>query len=138
MEILSEYPPNFDKISAALPGAHKEGVIFAYYPYVYKPHGDPEIRPELVAHEQVHLNRQAEGDGPEQWWDEYISNAAFRFEEEKLAHIVEAKSLVNQASDCRRATRRRIATWIGGRLAAPLYKSTSSKRECIKLIMASL
>ena len=138
MEIITGYPPNFDKISEALPGAHKEGVIFAYHPYVYKPHGAPKLRPDLIAHESVHLKRQAEGEGPEQWWDDYISSAAFRLEEEGLAHLAEARSLAKQAGKCNRKKRREIATRIGGRLASSLYSAGTSKKAAVKVIMASL
>lgn len=138
MQILSDYPPNFDKIAAALPGAHKEGVIFAYHPYVYKPHGAPKLPPELIAHEAVHLKRQAEGGGPEQWWNDYISSAAFRLEEEGLAHLAEARALAKQAGNCNRAKKRKIAALIGGRLASPLYSAGTSKKAAIKVIMASL
>lgn len=139
MKIISDYPPNFDKIKAAFPGATKEGIIFAYYPDIYKPHGKPELRRDLRAHEQVHLDRQIEWPcGAEQWWDNYISSVFFRYEEEKLAHIAEARSMAEQAPVLNRPERRRIAAWIGGRLAAPLYSAGTSKKEATKLIMASL
>lgn len=140
MEIITGYPPNFDEIAKVLPGAHKEGIIFAYHPYVYKPHGKPELRRDLIAHEEVHLNRQAGWrGGPGRWWKDYISSAVFRFEEERLAHLAEAKSLAEQQSgQCNRKKRREIAAWVGGRLSAPLYKAGVSKKGCVKLIKASL
>ncbi len=138
VKILTEYPPNFADIAAAFPGAHREGVIFAYHPYVYKPHGEPELPPELVAHEQVHLDRQAVGGGVEQWWADYIAYAPFRFYEEKLAHFAGAKFLAEQEANCNRAARRRISTWVGRRLASPLYSAGISKKDAIKLVLASL
>jgi hypothetical protein len=138
MKIISGYPPNFDKISEALPGAHREGIVFACHPNVYKPHGNPELPPELSAHEAVHLKRQAEAGGPEQWWDDYISSAPFRFEEEALAHLAEAWSLVKQAGNCNRNKRREIAARIGGRLSSPLYNAGASKKAAIKLIAAGI
>ena len=137
MEIVRGYPPNFDKISAALPGANKDTVIFAYHPYVYKPHGELKLPASLIAHEQVHLNRQA-ADGPELWWDQYISSAAFRLEEEGLAHLAEARAMAKQAKNCNRKKRREIAAFIGGRLASPLYGAGTSRKAAIKVIMASL
>lgn len=139
MKILTEYPPNFDKISEALPGARKEGIIFAYHPYVYKPHGKPELPPELVAHEQVHLNQQATyPGGVAQWWSDYISSGYFRLREEMLAHIAEARSMADQKGSVNRNERRKIAARVGGRLASPLYSAGTSKREATKLINDNL
>lgn len=137
MEIVTGYPPNFEEIREALPGATKEGVIFAYFPDVYKPHGAPELPASLMAHEFIHLNRQ-KADGPDLWWTQYISSAKFRLEEEGLAHLAEARSLARQAGNCNRKKRRQIATRIGGRLASPLYGAGTSKKAAVKIIMASL
>lgn len=86
--IIVGRPPNFDRILAAFPDADKPGVIFAHGD-IYNPSGNV-IPPALIAHEEVHLNRQRNG-GPTKWWESYLADSEFRYNEELLAHVAEFK-----------------------------------------------
>lgn len=59
------------------------GLVFAYYPYIHVYSG--RLSDDLVAHESVHLERQAQM-GVEIWWDRYLNDEKFRFNEELLAY----------------------------------------------------
>jgi hypothetical protein len=115
--IIVERPPNFDQILAAFPDAGHDGVIFAYDGNVYCP-SERVIPPALIAHEQVHLERQERLGDPDFWWTNYIEDAEFRYNEELLAHAAEFKMLkVSQDRNAGAALLMRTAM----RLVAPLY-----------------
>jgi hypothetical protein len=118
LPVVDGRPPIFDKILAVLPGAADPGVIFAYGGKVWAP-GHRAITRELDAHERVHIERQ--GENPAAWWDRYLEDVEFRFEEELIAHAVE------YATYCRRhldpIKRHKALHQIARKLAAPLYGS---------------
>ncbi len=114
--IINERPPNFDQIQAAFPKAENPGVLFAYDGNIYNPSGIV-IPPALIAHEEVHLNRQRNG-GPNSWWDKYLVDSEFRYNEELLAHAAEFK-MQRSFNDRNFGARLLMATAL--RLVAPLY-----------------
>jgi hypothetical protein len=114
--IKDEYPPNFELIRSAFPNAENHGVIFAYDGRVYNPSGNT-IPPALLAHEGVHLRRQAEGTA-DTWWHSYIRDSEFRYHEELLAHAAEFKASRSHGDrNAGAALLQRTAM----RLIAPLY-----------------
>jgi hypothetical protein len=115
--IIKGWPPNFERILAAFPNADKPGVIFAHGD-IYNPSGNV-IPPALMAHEEVHLNRQRNA-GPTQWWDRYLTDSEFRYNEELLAHVAEFKA--QRGNDRNQGARLLLATAL--RLVAPLYSYT--------------
>jgi len=114
--IINARPPNFEQIKAAFPKADGEGVIFAFDGNIYSPSGK-EIPPALVAHENVHLQRQEALGDPCYWWTWYIEDSEFRYVEELLAHAAEFKH--QKHSDRNASARLLMATAL--RLVAPLY-----------------
>jgi len=113
--IVIGLPPNFEQIKAAFPKAESPGVLFAHDQIIYNPSGIV-IPPALIAHEEVHLNRQRNG-GPNSWWDQYLTDNEFRYNEELLAHVAEFKAL--KAGDRNASARLLMSTAL--RLVAPLY-----------------
>lgn len=128
MIIEQSYPPNFAQIKAAFPGAARPGVIFCYGGTIHNPTGGA-LSESLIAHERVHSLRQ--GDNPAAWWDRYIADPEFRFEEELAAHLVEYLTAVRGGG---RALRRRSLHLIAQRLAGPLYGRAVSLDEAKRLI----
>jgi hypothetical protein len=116
--IIVDRPPNFEQIRAAFPKADGAGVLFAYNGCIYNPSGIV-VPPALIAHENVHLRRQACLD-PGQWWDAYLRDSEFRYVEELLAHAAEFK--VQRCSDRNFVARLMVSTAL--RLVAPLYNYT--------------
>ena len=114
--IIIDRPPNFEQIKAAFPKADGPGVLFAFDGNVYNPSG-VTIPPALLAHEEVHLLRQRDA-GPNMWWDRYLDDSEFRYNEELLAHVAEFKM---QRISKDRNFGARLLTATALRLVAPLY-----------------
>lgn len=124
MNIRIEFPPNYAEVAAAF---DLRGVkpIFAWGDTIYNPHDVP-IPPELIAHESVHIQRQA-GD-PASWWQQYIADPQFRLNEELMAHAAEYRYIIDSKKSSR--NQRRIALKITAqRLAAKLYGSLISVKD---------
>lgn len=117
MAIKKAYPPNYAEILKAIPNAQRAGVIFAYHPDIYVPSGN-QLSNSLLQHETVHLMRQ-EIVGVEKWWEQYLADPEFRYQEELLAHATEYDVLLGGSSNrnSRRAALKRVAS----RLAGSLY-----------------
>jgi hypothetical protein len=116
--IVIDRPPNFDLILAAFPKASDPGVMFAYAGSIYNPSGKT-IPDALIAHENVHLNRQI-FDGADKWWQRYLEDSEFRYREELLAHAAEYKAqAIGDRNFCAGLLVRTAA-----RLTAPLYNYT--------------
>lgn len=138
MRVIYERPPLFDEIAAVFPDARQPGVLFCFGSAIYAPGPPRPIRRELVAHEQVHCDRQ--GVDIEGWWRRYLADEAFRLEEELPAHVAEFRSLCEQYRFqwiSARAMRRTFATAIGRKLAAPLYGRMISAEDAKRAILAA-
>jgi len=124
--IIVDKPPNFEQIRAAFPNAESPGVLFAFDGNIYNPSGIT-VPPALIAHEEVHLKRQqalaphatstTQWSGPELWWQKYLEDSEFRYNEELLAHVAEFK--MQRGPDRNQGARLLMATAL--RLIAPLY-----------------
>ena len=137
--IINERPPNFEQIKVAFPRAENPGVLFAYGDRIYNPSGIV-VPPALIAHEEVHLNRQrsagptpgstTQWSGAELWWQRYLEDSEFRYHEELLAHVAEFKAL--KAGDRNASARLLMSTAL--RLVAPLYnyQPPRSMRQAMK------
>jgi hypothetical protein len=117
LETVDGVPPNYAEIVAALPRAADDGVMFAYDGKVYGRGIAKVLTRELDAHERVHIERQ--GADPVGWWKRYVSDLAFRIDEEFRAHRAEYEMYCRRhISPVKRAMfRRKLAE----RLASPLY-----------------
>ena len=113
--IINARPPNFDQIHAAFPRADGADVMFAYDGNIYNPSGNV-IPPALIAHEEVHLRRQTTV-GADHWWEHYLRDSEYRYNEELLAHVAEFKA--QRVTDRNFVARLLLATAL--RLVAPLY-----------------
>jgi hypothetical protein len=114
--IIIDRPPNFEQIKIAFPKATGPGILFAFDGSIYNPSGIV-VPPALIAHEEVHLNRQRNG-GPTKWWERYLDDSEFRYHEELLAHVAEFKAL-RAGNDRNFVARMLLSTAL--RLVAPLY-----------------
>ena len=90
MRVLNTFPPNWNKIKEAFPNAEAEKAVFCYGEVVHNPFNS-NITRDLEVHEAVHSKQQ--GDDPEKWWEKYISDPAFRLEQEIEAYGVQVYHL---------------------------------------------
>lgn len=130
--IIKGVPPNFAEILRAFPAAKGPNVIFSYGDVIYSKSGGIIPR-EIKVHESVHGERQNEL-GIETWWDRYIADSAFCFEEELVAHRAEYRAYCEGPPCPGRHARDRALDAIAGRLAGPLYRSTISLAKARELI----
>jgi hypothetical protein len=125
--IIIERPPNFEQIKVAFPRVDGAGILFAYDGNIYNPSG-AVIPPALIAHENVHLERQkalgprpgstTQWSGADLWWQRYLEDSEFRYTEELLAHAAEFK-MQRHATDRNFGAALLMRTAM--RLVAPLY-----------------
>jgi|3_EtaG_2_1085321.scaffolds.fasta_scaffold00178_31 hypothetical protein len=148
MNIIREYPPNINEIRKSFPVKGKS-VIFAWGEDIYNPNG-VQIPKHLIAHEAVHMARQRafvinlhgaiwEGitdasreKGVWDWWNCYINDIKFRFDEELPAH--QAEYLWFLQNGAHRPERRRAISEISRRLAGPLYGRLISKSAAKEML----
>jgi hypothetical protein len=116
--VLIERPPNFGYIVKVFPKAAEPGVIFAFGEYIYNPSGFT-IPPALLAHEAVHGERQLWPSmiSVERWWEKYLEDAEFRYNEELPAHAAEFHAQL----PADRNDRAKLLMSTARRLVAPLY-----------------
>jgi hypothetical protein len=84
MEVKNDYPPNYEEIKKVL--NPPETVIFAHGDTIYNP-SKAVITEDLKIHEGVHSVQQ--GNDPEKWWKEYLSNPKKRLEWETEAYAAQ-------------------------------------------------
>lgn len=83
MKVSEKYPPNFKLIKAVFPNCGTYKSIFCFGDTIYNPFG-ARITPDLEVHERVHEKQQ--GENPRQWWNRYLTEPAFRLEQEIEAY----------------------------------------------------
>lgn len=122
-------PPCYEAALERFPVIKHKPLIFAYAPYIYCVNR-ARCGPEKVAHETVHLIRQ--GSDPAAWWARYLSDDAFRSEEEVLAHVAEYLFLCEKESG--RGARRRNLVTVAANLASPIYGRMFTVEEAKQLL----
>lgn len=130
MDLIAAYPPNIEAVAAVFPSAKTiDGVLFTYGSKLYNPH-QKVIPIWVLAHERRHTDIQ--GEQVAEWWDQYLVDGKFRFEQELLAHQDEyalMKKVVRNPEHRAAHTR-----FIARRLSSPLYGEMVSYGEALKLI----
>ena len=133
MELVRDFPPNFDKIDKAFGIGSRKGVYYAYGDYIYSPHNDT-IPDELRAHEHIHGVQQMRTP-PEDWWDMYIENPAFRLAQEIPAHREELTFLCANGN---RNQRRRALKTVVRRLSSTFYGKIITPGEAKRVLRDGL
>lgn len=82
MEIIKEYPPNYEEIIKVFDLSGTKPV-FAWGDKLYNPH-DMQLAPDILVHEQVHQAQQK--NEPKDWWDLYLKDKSFRLDMESEAY----------------------------------------------------
>jgi len=128
--IVNDWPPNIEAIRAVLPVS--ESNIFAYGNKIYNP-GGSELPDWLIAHEHTHFVQQNLY-GLRRWWKRFLTDEAFRLDQELEAHRTEYRVFCRLNLD--RNARARQLSEMGRRLAAPMYGGIITAREAMKEIRA--
>lgn len=130
MKVVVGRPPNFAAILSVFPQAADPNVLFCYGDTIFSPGGD-YVPPQLIAHEEVH-ERQQRVIGPVKWWDYYLANPRWRFNEELEAHIVEYHEFIKHTRN--RQLQRNYLAAVAKRLASPLYGNVVAFDEALDCI----
>lgn len=128
MKVVIARPPMWDEINAAF-RVEGQPVIFAWGDKIYNPE-DGEISAELMAHEEVHGERQ--GADVRGWWRRYIAEPHFRLAEEVPAHRAEYQFFCKRSID--RGARALFLHAVAERLCSPLYGRMVSLQDAIALV----
>jgi hypothetical protein len=115
VKIKRGLPPNYDRLAKHFP--MRGGEIFTYGNKIYTP---ARLSKSLLAHEKIHVKQQLKM-GVEAWWDKYILDEEFRFQQELEAHKAEFMMGGNLKV-------------IAERLASPLYGNLTTVRIAMELI----
>ena len=127
--IYGEYPPIIDQIKEVFPLAN-ENTIFAYGEKIFIPSGK-KIPPEILAHEKVHCERQLKI-GLKEWWDKYLVDQHFRFQEELIAHQVEYQFLRGLYPGAHR--KHAILEHVAKKLSHEIYGNLCSLKRAKELV----
>lgn len=95
MNIVKAFPPNYPKIRKVFPKISGRQIVFCWGNKIYNPTGG-DVMEHVVVHEMVH--RKQQGNRIEEWWDKYLTDKKFRFEQELDAYAAQyafAKPLLN-------------------------------------------
>lgn len=118
MKIVTAYPPNYDAIVAAFPEVKNQVfVLFTYGDTIYNPSGK-EVPFYTLEHEAIHELQQM-GMGPRVWWDRFLAEPDFRFEQELDAYRKEYQVFCRAHKD--RNERSAFVRYLAQNLAGPLY-----------------
>lgn len=117
MRIVRQFPPMYAEINKRF-NVRGKPVIFTFGETIYNPN-NVKIGPELIAHEEVHQERQRDR-GYIHWWELYIAHDDFRLDEELPAHRAEFAFCTHHYDG--RALERMLHR-IADRLSSPLYGS---------------
>lgn len=136
IKILNEKPPIYDAVVAAGLRFNPATVLFAYDDAIYNPSGQ-EVPEDIIAHEAVHLQQQAECGGAEAWWQRYLSDPYFRIQQEVEAYATQYAFICNYiVRDRNRQVHVLIS--LSRALSGPLYGSMISRSEAEKMIRGQL
>lgn len=97
--------------------------MYTFGDTIYNPNGVPLPDP-LVAHEMVHMMHQLSM-SPEAWWNKYIEDQEYRYQQELLAHKAEFSLACQYTKD--RNVHAKLLMATAARLVAPLYAYSGKK-----------
>lgn len=111
LKIKEEFPPNYELLKEAL--NPPEQAIFCYGNTIYNP-SNRELHLDVIEHESIHSQRQ--GNTPDAWYAQYLTNEEFRKEEELIAYRHQLKFAETQGITSE------IREWLIGNMAEALSR----------------
>lgn len=130
MKIENTFPPIFEQANNVF--ALNKDVIYTYGDTIYNP-GGHRLQDHVIAHEEVHMHQQ--GEDPAAWWNRYLEDEEFRFNQELEAYQAQYKFFASKEKD--RNNLFRFLNTIAGFLSGDLYSNITSKAEAMRLIKQS-
>lgn len=103
--------------------------VYTYGETLYVPSGRP-VPDDLMIHEETHVEQQ--GASPDAWWDRYLIDPYFRFQQELEAYANQYRYLCSQHFD--RNHRARILMDLSRILAGPVYGNLVERGDAYAMI----
>lgn len=135
-DIIFNTPPNYAQVKEHFGLSESDvmkGIVFAYYPNIYKPNGKP-VTDHVVVHEKVHLKQQYNYSGGAQaWWKRYMEDKEFCLSQEveacqaQLLFIYQTK----RKGDVNYFLRQFAET-----ISGPIYGHMTTYEDAVRLISA--
>lgn len=130
MEIINDYPPNYEKIIKVFDLTGRKP-IFCWGGVIYNPHA-PYVDPHLIVHESIHSEQQKVYGGVEAWWDRYLSDAKWRVIQEVEAYKEQYHNFIKSTKD--REKKHKYVMGLASQLSSPMYGSPILQNHALKLI----
>lgn len=131
--IKGEYPPNYEDICAVFDIKDDPNIVFTYGDKLYAP-GSPPIDVHLLRHEETH-ERQQSAMGVEAWWDRYLSDANFRYEQELEAYRNQYRSMATLPLHHRLGYLSHMAKSLAGKMYGEIVNYDEAKDAITKDII---
>ncbi len=96
MKTVNTKPPNWNEIIVHL--TPPPTAVFCYGDTIYNPSGALLFN-DLVVHEEVHAEQQANSTNPGLWWTKYLNDRAFRLDQELEAYGAQFNYVRQRASN---------------------------------------
>lgn len=131
MKIVVGNPPNIEEIKRVF---DLEGMkpVFAYGDILYCPHGGTGVDDALMEHEKTHARYQ-DDIGIEEWWDRYLKDKQFRFDQELEAYQVQYRYYCKHVTKDRNR-QARFLQFISEALASKMYGNIVTVAEARRLV----
>lgn len=129
MKTSPELPPNWHLIQGAFPDVDwEQGIAVTYGDTVYSKY---PLHKMVMVHEQVHIDQQSII-GRDIWWKKYLTDAAFRIEQEKPAYTAQAEFIRENVRDRNQAFK--LLHKLALDLSGAMYGKMISFREATELL----
>jgi len=128
MKISNEKCPVYDRCVAKF-GPLPDTTVFCYGDTIYAKY---ELSVDLQVHEYVHSLQQIEIGGTEIWWDRYLSDDKFRFEQEVAAYQAQHRFLKDNIKDRNKLAKERIR--LAKDLSSEIYGNMIDYSAALKVI----
>lgn len=130
MKIIYDFPPNYAAIAKAFKIEGDSSVVFTYGETLYVPGGTKvSLDKPLMKHEETHV-RQQRAMGVEAWWERFLIDPEFRFEQELEAYREQYRSMAALPLGMRVA----YLTHISKALAGEIYGNLMTWPEALEAI----
>ncbi len=130
MKIINDKPPIWKEAHEHF-DIDDSATIYTWGDVIYNPAGIV-IQREYIEHESVHSGQQRAIGGPEKWWEKYITDPAFRYNQEVEAYGRQHAYFCTQNSD--RNKRYKHAHILATILSSPMYKIGVNFNEAFRAI----
>lgn len=131
MKTSHECPPIFERLKEAF-GVEWNDIAITYGDTVYCP---GPLSSDLEAHEGVHIEQQKMFIAPDEWYDKYIADPHFRFDQELEAYRAQYQFIKKTYGDRNKIARR--LHMLGKSLSGEMYGSLLTHQEAMNAIKSN-